>query len=91
MTGSNYNQTINQPNNMSPETNPHDLAHPLIEEGKNGDLSISLGLTKREHFAAMAMQGLAATSAAEHCPTSDQLADMAVRYADSLIASLNES
>ena len=43
------------------------------------------GLTKREYFAAMALQGLLAGGAkAEHIP------DVAVLYADELINSLNE-
>lgn len=43
------------------------------------------GLTKREYFAAMAMQGLLATPAPVPFK---QVADMAVRHADELIEAL---
>jgi len=47
-----------------------------------------LGLTKREHFAAMAMQGI--LSDAEYCRNleSDEIASMAVEQADQLLAAL---
>lgn len=45
------------------------------------------GLTKREHFAAMAMSGILAR--AESSGYFEDISD-AVRYADALIAALNE-
>lgn len=48
------------------------------------------GLTKRELFAAMAMQGLLASRDTLHA-TTDQIADDAARLADALIAALNAS
>lgn len=47
-----------------------------------------LGLTKREYFAAMAMQGLLAANAFNGAPKS--IAKYAVDYADELIDALNQ-
>ena len=62
-------------------TNPNDPTFPEHE----GDCN---GLTKREHFAAMAMQGLLA------CPlvtgNNEQIAKYARAAADALIAELNK-
>ena len=44
---------------MDPKTNGQELAFPFVETREMQGESISFGLTKREHFAAMAMQGLA--------------------------------
>ncbi len=52
-----------------------------------GDLSRP-GLTKREYFAALAMQGMMAQ--ANEFSTYRGLADSAVRHADALIAALND-
>jgi hypothetical protein len=45
---------------------------------------ISCGITKREYFAAMALQGLIASGAADRMPY-DIAADTALHYADSII------
>lgn len=45
------------------------------------------GLTKREYFAALAMQGLLSTGKYEHFPTT---AEDSISYADALIKELNE-
>ncbi len=47
------------------------------------------GLTKREYFAALAMQGLLATESEPGNAYPRDIADMAVRRADALIAALN--
>ena len=49
------------------------------------------GLTKREHFAAMAMQGLLGTTHAIENLSSDQLAKEAVDMADELLKALEQS
>lgn len=46
------------------------------------------GLTKREHFAAMAMQGLCSHSGDYHLP--EHMAKDAVMYADALLAELEK-
>jgi len=49
------------------------------------------GLTKREHFAGLAMQGMLANSAhADQLHNDDRRADLCVVFADALIAALNE-
>jgi hypothetical protein len=50
----------------------------------------STGLTKREYFAALAMQGLCANSNRDGAwsHTADDVADAAVRYADALLDEL---
>lgn len=81
-------------------TNPNASAYPLTENillGNNG--TVHDGLTKREYFAAMAMQGLCldgaySTKIQEQCEkinttTSIAIATYAVDLADALIAELN--
>ncbi len=70
-------------------TNPHDLACPLIDTTGNRGPYLNLGLTKREYFAAMAMQGLLACPARTDAPD-DFVAQWAVNAADALIAALNK-
>lgn len=79
------------------KTNPNDSAFSrqayFVDGG--GDFGAE-GLTKREYFAAMAMQGLLANSYNDgvYQPLStashDQIANMAVRLSDSFIVALNE-
>lgn len=47
------------------------------------------GLTKREYFAAMAMQGLIANAPDGHIGNSIEGSQLATQWADSLITSLN--
>ena len=61
-------------------TQNHDTAYPW---------GTSLGLTKREFFAAMALQGIAAYTGAVGTIATD-LGRRAVDYADALIFALNE-
>ena len=62
---------------------PEDFAH-MSEAVK-----ASTGLTKREYFAAKAMQGIIAGTASDGCRWGDVAAG-AVRMADALIAELNK-
>ena len=48
------------------------------------------GLTKREYFAAMAMQGLWQSTTDQNYDKYHVIADMAVKQADALIHALNE-
>lgn len=66
----------------NPITRPNDPANPAAE-GPNG----FKGLTKREHFAALALQGLIN---ATWCPT-QEVAKTAVEQADALINALNST
>ncbi len=67
----------------------------IFREGKIGE---NLGLTKREHFAALAMQGILANSEylksavalkIKHEQFLEETSNSAVTYADALIAELN--
>lgn len=50
------------------------------------------GLTKREHFAALAMQGiLAATPSKLDLYADEEVASESLRHADALIAALNDT
>lgn len=72
-----------------------DLAYPCQPRDNYGNPSVSyqLGLSKRELFAAMAMQGYMANphiSALRHCATTAAAAEAAVESADALIAELSK-
>lgn len=47
------------------------------------------GISKREYFAAMAMQGLLA-SMGDHCVSADKIAEFAVGHADNLLEALSQ-
>ncbi len=68
-------------------TNAEDLIHSFAGNDEYGDNSN--GLTKREHFASMALQGLASNPANTHADP-ESLANQAVELAAYLIDILNE-
>jgi len=69
-------------------TKPNDPARPVsIKTSLRNDPEYC-GLTKREHFAAMAMQGL--LSNADLAITAIQIANWSVEQANELIESLNK-
>ena len=86
---------------MEKKTLPNDLAYPAFkidEDGKQFVDNNMLGLTKREYFAAMAMQGL--TTNPEFLKTTNHiteegylksLCESAVNSADALITELNKT
>lgn len=65
-------------------TNPDEIAFPVVIPSNE----LYPGLTKRELFAAMAMQGLC--SQESKCYFDGAIAAYAVEYADALIAELNK-
>lgn len=69
------------------KTEPNDLAYPFVETGDMRGESVNLGLTKREYFAAMAMQAFIGADPDSAYVT---IADEAVKYADALIERLNK-
>ena len=69
---------------MSNKTRADDLAG--ITSAENGAIGQSHGLTKREYFAAMAMQGMLDMAQWGH---EKRACDIAVRAADELIKALN--
>lgn len=62
-----------------------DSAFPFEAEDRKGNE----GLTKREYFAALAMQALASNTELEYLSGS-QIAEDAVKFADALIEELNK-
>ena len=52
---------------------------------------INNGLTKREYFAAMAMQGLISNAPNGHLSNSKQGVELATDWADALITALNQT
>lgn len=67
--------------------NGAELAFPFVETREMQGESISFGLTKREYFAAMAMQGLCANTAYGDTQAGF-LAKWSVEQADALLAEL---
>jgi hypothetical protein len=76
---------------MSQETQPNDqaFATPPNFSSEFGLCPQEIGLTKREYFAAMAMQGLLTTQQGYHLHE-HKLSEYALSYADSLINELNK-
>ena len=71
------------------QTRPHDAASAIQSADVLGSHEPEFGLTKREYFAAEAMQGLLATITPSH--SLSLLAKTSVEVADALIKALNES
>lgn len=73
------------------KTEANDLSYPIEEHDYSGGLYMTHnGLTKREYFAAMAMQGILANE--RYAKSSDQYrSEQAVSMADALIQSLNKT
>ena len=67
--------------------NANQPAMPMILD-MNDPSSIRLGLTKREHFAGLALQGLLAYTGTDECIETGALAEAAVHYADLLLKEL---
>lgn len=74
-------------------TNPNESCYPCQELDGQGNPreAMSYGLTKRERFAAMAMQGMLANTALTYRTFKEKLiAAWSVDCADALIAELNK-
>lgn len=69
--------------------NGKESAFPFVEPPT--DCAVSGGLTKREYFAAMAMQGILAAPNSYECTQPHIIANDAVLFADALLAKLAES
>jgi len=61
--------------------------NPQILKFGDGSMTVNMGLTKREYFAAMAMQNMTKIYREE---SADVVARAAVGYADALIEALNK-
>ena len=77
-------------NNTMTETHPNDQAfpRPASHSPEFGPTHPKLGLTKREYFAAMAMQGLLSTVPESF--NGREIAEISVNMADALIEALNK-
>lgn len=74
-------------------TDSNDSAYPMIA-GELSRLGSSLGLTKREYFAGLALQGLLAMAAplsGDRNPSPETYARYSLKAADALIEELNKS
>lgn len=71
------------------KTNPQDAAFPWVTTYPYGGFDRAFGLTKREYFAALAMQGLVAAPETSGWSW-EELADRSVRSADALITELSK-
>jgi len=67
------------------KTNPNDLAYPVMAQNH-----LHIGLTKREYFAAMAMQGIVSNHAMIDTTNWEWLSQESVKAADALINALNK-
>ena len=67
-------------------TDPHTPINAQLLKFTDGTSSLVVGLTKREYFAAMAMQGILS----QHDSRPSYTATLAVEYADALINELNK-
>lgn len=61
-----------------------------VEGGQNNGLEPYSGLTKREHFAAMAMQGILASPTTSEGTTFADIAKISVLAADKLLKELEK-
>ncbi|WP_285011238.1 hypothetical protein [Pedobacter faecalis] len=73
-------------------TQPHDPVNPAPHVNQDGTVQYdaNTGLTKREIFAAMAMQGILSDQTYLQPNQSEDIAERAVTLADALIKALNE-
>lgn len=70
------------------KTNPNDSA---FSNPRNMEVGHdAAGLTKREYFAAIAMQGFISCQHYDFTVSADNCAKMSLEYADALIAELNK-
>uniref|UniRef100_A0A832M3X5 Uncharacterized protein n=1 Tax=Oscillatoriales cyanobacterium SpSt-402 TaxID=2282168 RepID=A0A832M3X5_9CYAN len=69
----------------------NDNIYPLYQRETPEQWTVTNGMTLREHFAVMAMQGLVAHYGYGEAPASntEEIAQWAVKLADSLIQALN--
>lgn len=77
----------NEPINPSKHTEIRRFGHPMASQVMSEAIEVEThGLTKREYFAAMAMQGLLSNDSLQP----DHLAKLSVAQADALIYALNQ-
>lgn len=74
------------------ELQPSDNVYPLYKREAPEEWSVTNGITKREYFAVMAMQGLIAHYGYGEAPAANgqEIAQWAVTLSDCLIEALNQ-
>jgi len=84
-------------NKLKIMTNGNDAAHPTLEQNGNERWNTEYGLTKREHFAAIAMQGLLSNpewmivfKSEKFLMQPEIIAETSLKAADALITQLNQ-
>jgi hypothetical protein len=70
-------------------TDPHTPINAQLLKFTDGTSSLVVGLTKREYFAAMAMQAIISSPQGYECGY-EETADYAIEHADALINQLNK-
>lgn len=70
--------------------NPNDMAYPVLDMSQTPNGTQQLGLTKREYFTGIAMQGAVAGLIGKVALKWEEAAFMSVAFADALIAELNK-
>jgi hypothetical protein len=70
----------------------NDNIYPLYQREMPEQWTVTSGITKREHFAAMAMQALIAHYGYKEAPAAntEEIAQWAIKLADALIHKLND-
>lgn len=85
----------NQSNDERAAMNGRDMAFPVLDREQTPNNTFQLGLTKRELFAAIAMQGWLAGCRNAYSeftgPNTDMAAKAAVTFADALLAALEKT
>jgi hypothetical protein len=76
--------------NLSRETSGNNPVDAFAHTFTDDSTYVSYGLSKREHFAAMAMQGMCANSSLIQIWTYQNIAEWSVQQADALIEALNK-
>ena len=80
---------IDRVRSKSPTTAGSPLNPQVLKFGDGSEI-VNMGLTKREYFAAMAMQGMCAHSSLTKILAYENIAEWSVKQADALIEALNK-
>jgi hypothetical protein len=76
---------------IAAECMSNDMAFPALDTSYTPNGTIQLGLTKREHFAALAMHAILTGAVTRGCPANEwQDQRMALKCADALIKALTD-
>lgn len=71
-------------------SDPNEMAFPVMDVSAVPNGQVQLGLTKREYFAGLVMQGICSESSCRRALSASALARFSVEYADALISELSK-